>query len=304
MAYRCSQGYRQRSLTHPVMEFIPYSRVLFHAMQRFLALALLSLACSGSPPRRPITDPHLVLRGIRDRESHVQGLRAHGSADHFGAQGRIRGEVYVFVSRPNVRVDTRAFGNTVSTIISNGRTFAMSDFRGGTHFVGDAVPCVASQLLGVSLEAGEVVALLAGGPPILDGDSHIRWDNDHYVVDITGSNHRSESLHLTITNEEHDNASPEQQHPRPVRAELSDARGLRAVLTFEDYDTVSGVAFPKRVRVLIERDNVDLVVRYNEVSINPELPEDTFDQAPPNEALRVETVRCTETTTTAAPRKN
>lgn len=263
-------------------------------------LAALCLACS-SPPRHPITDPAMVLGQIRARDQRVRRLRARGSADHFGAQGRIRGEVYVFVDRPRVRVDTRAFGNTASTIITDGRTMAMADFRGGNFFVGEARPCVAAQLLGIPLEAAEVVALLAGGPPLLEGDARIRWDDGRYVVDITGRGGAAETLSLEITEAEREGALPAAQRPRPVRAELRDARGLRAVLTFEDYDTVSDVPFPRRVRVVMERDQVDLVVRYRELTLDPELPEDAFDQSPPSEALAVQEVRCDAPAAPATP---
>jgi hypothetical protein len=258
------------------------------------SLAWVALAACGSPPRYPITDPAMALSHIRARDARVQRLRARGSADTFAAQGRIRGEVYVFIRRPDVRVDTRAFGNTISTIIANEHTFAMADFRGGAFYTGEARPCVAAQLLGIPLEAGEVVALLAGGPPLLQGDARIRWDDGHYLVDITGTDGRAETLTMEITAAEHDNARPEQQHPRPVRAELRDARGVRAVLTFESYELVSGVDFPKRVRVVMERDNVDLEVRYRDVTLDPDLPDDAFDQSPPNDALQVQRVTCDE----------
>ncbi len=279
------------------------SRAMRASLKASLAAALL-ISC-GSPPRYPITDPSMVLRQIRARDERVRSLRAHGSADQFGAQGRIRGEVFVFVSRPSLRVDTRAFGNTVSTIVTDGRRFSMADFRGGNFFIGRARPCVAAQLLGIPLEAAEVVSMLAGGPPLIEGDSRIRWDDGHYVLDITGASGNAESLELTITSEEHDSARPEQQHPRPSTVTLRDARGVRAELTFDDYESVSGVDFPRSVRVLMERDSVDLKVRYREVSLDPDLPEDAFDLAPPSDALTVQEVTCADDPPTAnedAPR--
>lgn len=240
------------------------------------------VGCSGHPPRYPITDPAMALRPVSAREERFRRVRAHGSADHFGPQGRIRGEVFVFVERPaRVRVDTRAFGNTVSTLLSDGQHLAMADLRGGNFYVGDAQPCVAAQLLGIPMESAEVVAVLGGGPPLLAGDRRIRWDDGHYVVDITGAAGSGESLWLEIPDAERETARPEAQHPRPTHAELRDARGVRAVLTFEDYADFEGVPFPRRVRVEMERDGIDLVVRYREVSVDPELPDDVFDQAPP-----------------------
>ncbi len=247
------------------------------------ALAVLAaLSCSGRPPRFPITDPALALRGVLERQERVHRVRAHGSADHFGPQGRIRGEVYVFVQRPDrVRVDTRAFGTTASTLLSDGTHLAMADFRGGGFYVGPARACVAAQLLGIPLESAEVVAVLGGGPPLLDGPRRIRWSDGRYVVDITGAQGASESLSLEIPDAERETAQPDAQHPRPTRAELRDARGVRAVLSFDDWSDADGVPFPRRVRVEMERDGIDLLVRYREVAIDPELPDDVFDQAPP-----------------------
>lgn len=256
------------------------------------AALLVMLGCSGRPPRYPITDPAMALRHVSAREERVHRLRAHGSADHFGPQGRIRGEVYVFVERPqSVRVDTRAFGTTVSTLLSDGESLAMADLRGGHFYVGDARPCVAAQLLGIPMESAEVVAVLAGGPPLIEGDRRIRWDDGHYVVDIAGRAGAAESIWLELTDAEREGARPEAQRPRPVHAELRDARGVRAVLTFEDYTEVDGVAFPRRVRVEMERDGIDLVVRYREITLDPELPEDVFDQTP-NPGLPVTRVDC------------
>jgi len=265
------------------------------------AAMCVSLSCSR-PPKFPITDPAMALRRVRERDQRVRQLRAHGSADHFGAQGRIRGEVYVFVDRPsNVRVDTRAFGNTVSSLVTDGQHIAMTDFRNGQFYIGPAQACIAAQLLGVPMEAAEVVALLAGGPPLYGGNAHIRWDDGHYVVDVEGEGGRRESIDMEITSDERENARPEQQHPRPVRAEMRDGQGVRAVLTFEDYTDIEGVPFPRRVRVVMERANVDLVVRYREVSLDPDLPEDAFVLTPPSTALEVVPVSCDRPLAPPAP---
>lgn len=249
-----------------------------------IALSALLLGCPTPPPRYPITDPELALRSLRARDARVRLLRAHGSADHFGAQGRIRGEVWVFVRRPaSLRVDTRAFGTTVSTVTLNNDRLSLADFRGGRFFTGPAQACVAAQLLGIPLESAEVVSMLSGGPPLIDGRARIAWRDGRYDVEIRGENGVSESLRLELTDRERESSRPEDQRPRATRAEIRDARGVRAVLEFGDYTEVSGVAFAQRVRVLMERDNVDLLVRYREITLDPELPEeeDIFEQAPP-----------------------
>ncbi len=257
-----------------------------------LALLVTLLGCSSPPPRYPITDPAVALRRVRERDERIHTLRAHGSADHYGAQGRIRGEIWVFVERPDhVRVDTRAFGNTVSQVVSDGRRFTLADMRQGQFYAGRARPCVAAQLLGIPMESAEVVAVLAGGPPVIEGNPRIRWDDGHYVVDITGRDGRSETLNLEITESERTSARADAQRPRATRAELRDRQGVRAVLTYEDWTEADGVPFPRRVRLVMERANVDLQVRYREVSVDPELPEDVFDTAVPA-AMTLVPVQC------------
>lgn len=247
-----------------------------------LLLGLSLLSCSGSPPRFPITDPAMALRALHARDERVQSLRAQGTADHFGAQGRIRGSVYIFVQRPrNLRVDTEAFGNTLSSLISDGTSFTLTDYRSSRFFTGPAEACVAAQLLGIPLESAEVVSVMAGGPPVIDGNPHIHWEHGHYVLDIAGAGGRTESLELEITRAEREGAQPAAQHPLPSRAVLRDARGVRAVITFEDYTVVSEVNFPRRVRVVMERDNVDLLVRYREIEINPDLPASAWSSSAP-----------------------
>lgn len=223
----------------------------------------------------------MALRALRARDEAVRSLRAQGSADHFGREGRIRGSVYIFVERPSrVRVDTQAFGNTLSAVATDGTAFRLVDYRNNRFFVGPARACVAAQLLGIPLEAAEVVAVMAGGPPLPEGNASLRWERDHYALTLQGAGGREERLELTLTDTEREGARPEAQRPRPRRAELRDARGVRAVLTFEDYSEVSGVPFPRRVRVVMERDDVDLLVRYREVELNPELPEEAWTPEP------------------------
>jgi len=236
----------------------------------------------------------MALRVLRERDRRVERLRAHGSADHYGERGRIRGEVFVFVARPErVRVDTRAFGTTVSQIVTDGTRFTMADLRNGRFYTGPAEACVAAQLLGIPLESAEVVAVLAGGPPLYTGDARIRWHDGVYLLDVAGTAGRSEQLHLTITESERQTAQPGAQHPWPTRAVLRDAQGERAELTFEDYTDVEGVRFPRRVRVNMRRDNIDLQVRYRTVSLDPELPDDLYSTTAP-EGLTEVPVDCAD----------
>ncbi len=240
-----------------------------------------TLGCATPPPRYPITDPALALGAVHARDARVHSIRAEGSADHFGAHGRIRGTVHVFIQRPRrLRVDTEAFGNTLSAVSSDGTDFTLSDFQHGRFYQGPAEPCVAAQLLGIPLEPAEVVAVMAGGPPLLDGNPHIHWAHGHYVMDIQGADGATESVEMEIPSSERESTQPTGQHPRPSRAVLRDARGVRAEITFEDYTDIDGVAFPRRVRVVMERDQVDLMVRYRSVEINPDLPDDAWTQHP------------------------
>lgn len=252
----------------------------------FASLALVAAAvaaCGTPPPRYPIREPDRVLAVLRARDQRFTSLRARGSADHYGQQGRVRGTVEIFVRSPDhMRVDTFAFGHLVSSMISNGEQFTL--LQGTQYLVGPARPCVAQQLLGIPMEAREVVAVLSGGAPLLSDRLHApRWENGFYLVDVEGENGASELLELSLPTGQRDLPAA-QQTPQLHRVVLRDRNGIRAEITYLGYRDVQGTQFPDRVRIVMPRDHADTQIRFDEVVPNFTVPANPDDPgaAPPD----------------------
>jgi hypothetical protein len=244
--------------------------------------------CVAPAPRYPIRDPARILEVLRARDARLASLRVSGSADQYGQQGRVRGSVTIYVRRPDrLRVDAFAFGNLVSSVVSDGTTFAM--LQGQRFVVGPASPCVAAQLMGIAMEGREAVEILSGGAPrIGDPVGPPRWEDGRYVIDIHGQGGARERIEMELPGDQRD-APPERQTPRLARVRLWDAQGERADITYNGYRTVNGVPFPDRVRIVMARDHLDTELRFDHVEPDFTVPPDPNDPgAPPPDPFHLE----------------
>ncbi len=70
------------------------------------------------------------------------GVQASAKIDHFGKQGRVRGNLDMIVSQPaRIRMDVFSFGVSVATLTSDGKAFALADLRDKRFYVGRASAC-------------------------------------------------------------------------------------------------------------------------------------------------------------------
>jgi hypothetical protein len=213
-----------------------------------------------------IRDPARITTVLTERASRVRALRAHGSADQFGRNGRVRGEVAIRVRAPDkVRFDMFVFGQLVSSLVTNGSQFGL--LQGEQYFLGPARACAARQIAGIPLEAREIAAVLSGGVPMIGAPvGPVRWEQGRYVLDLRSTEGNTARIELDLPPDQ-DVLAPWQQSPRVTRVVLRDARGPRADIRYEGYRFVDGVAFPERVRVLMERDDVDMQVRFDRIEL-------------------------------------
>jgi hypothetical protein len=264
---------------------IVLSTVVSHFTSRRLSLifALLMPACAscqrGAPVGGVITNPSQVTAVLSARATQVRALRAHGSADQFGRNGRVRGEVSIVVQAPDkVRFDMFAFGTLVSSLVTDGVRFGL--LQGTTYAVGPARACAAQRLAGIPLEAREIAAVLTGGLPELGTPvGPVRWEDGHYVLDLRMPDSRTNRVELELPDEQR-SLPPAQQTPRVSRMVMRDARGVRAEITYESYRVIDAQPYPQRVRILMQRDDVDMQVRFDRIEPGlPPAPTATDDDA-------------------------
>lgn len=253
-----------------------------------IALALVGMqgwlsGCpSGLPQGGVITDPGRITGILADRATRVRSLRAQGSADQFGRNGRVRGEVAIVVQTPDrIRFDMFAFGTLVSSLVSDGQRFGL--LQGRQYAIGPARACAARQLAGIPLEGREIAAVLSGGVPALGTPTGpVRWINGFYVLEMRGDEGRTARLELELPDEQRAWV-PARQVPRVHRIVLRDREGVRAEITYSHYRVVQGDAYPERVRVEMPRDSVDMQVRFDRIEPGPVGGEPTAPPVDPDD---------------------
>lgn len=252
------------------------------------ALALMAQACGGLPcPTIEHTDARVALRYHESMRQPLTAIRAEARVDQRGNDGRVRGTVLMFVQTPDhVRFDAMTQFGPAAILTSDGLDFALTDLRDNRYLHGPACPSNIARLLGIPLSAHDTTAFLLGRTPVIEADdSSITCIGDAtYQIVMRGSDGRRQEIELQVR-EADLNAPLLEQRLRLLRSELFDARGhtvWRA--TYDDYRVVPvgemGVAVPFWVRIEQPRQGSDTLVRFEEITVNPEIPNEVFTQSP------------------------
>ncbi|MFO0678125.1 MAG: DUF4292 domain-containing protein [Polyangiaceae bacterium] len=284
-------------------------------MPRPIASAFLVLASSllvgcpnVAPPVHAPPSAEALLVRMKEERKDCLGVQANAKLDHFGSQGRFRGDVSMFAARPaRVRMDiVSPFGAVLATLTSDGQTFGLFDTRGNRFFTGPASACNIARLTEVPLPGHVLVDLLRGQAPVLrhrpDAATFVWEPGGRYVVTVKGSRDAVEEIALAP--HPADFAKPfAEQRLRVVHvtvkqaghvlydAELDGHEGAPSGKERVDPDGIDpplppiggtcGVELPRRLRVSIPEDSADVLFRYDQVTWNPPIPEGTFVQPTP-----------------------
>ena len=284
-------------------------------------LALGSTACGTPPPRSALPDARAALDRLHATQDCGMGIQAGAKIDHFGSQGRVRGDLLMFAVWPaNLRMDVIGPMNVgvVATLASDGKKFSLADLREKRFFFGPAKSCNIARLTTVPMPGHVLVSLLRGEAPVLKHQpaaATISWSSGgYYVVKIPSTRNAEEELHLAP--HPSDFALPwQQQRMRLVDVEvrqegyvlyhaaLGDHRPATMAKPRVDPDgidaplPVSGpvctAELPRKIEIEVPSKKADVQFRYEDVSWNPPLVEGLFEQQP-QPGLQMERVDCDE----------
>lgn len=247
-------------------------------------LALVA-GCAGVPrPREPYTDAAAALRAEAAPRAGLRSLRAEARVDQRGQEGRVRGTVLMMVEREGrLRFDAITQFGPVAILTANGAEFALTDLRARRYLTGPTCPRNIARLVGIPMTVSQVAALLLGGTFVLDHvDARIEWDDDgYYRVALRARSGARQEIDLGVP--EADLARPPaQQRTYLLRSELFAPDGTsqwRA--SYDDYERVGGkVELPLEVRVEQRSSGTDTLLRFKEITLDPELPDAAFTQSP------------------------
>lgn len=253
------------------------------APRRLATIAALALAAGGCRPRVPppdlSLDPAALLAQVQAAQARVRAVRgeARVAVDAQGQGGTV--SQFVAAELPDrLHLETLDFfGNVAAVLVAADGRFSLYDARRKVLYRGEATPENLSRLVPLPLGAGELVRILCGGAPLLDGRAAAAEPGAGHVA-------------LTLE------AGAWAQVLR-VGAGAVVERSWRTVegggpgeydLEFDGFSPAGEGRFPSEVKLAAERPRVRLELRWREVEVNPSLEAALFRLDAPRGARVVE----------------
>jgi outer membrane biogenesis lipoprotein LolB len=262
------------------------SRV-FNVLSIFFLLATISACGPVPPPANAYRLAPDILAGLKTKRAGITSFRITGRVDQFGEAHLVQGKTYFFSVLPRkLRIElVSPFGSPLTVLTVNEQAFAMHDVREAKFYEGPAEPCNIGRLIRVQLPADDVIRILIGHTPLIDGESKVVWDrNGFYRVTITNG-FQTQTLRI-----EGDHAA------LPLlQSTLTDKDGIIFDITYSRWQAVKEILMPHEIRVKMPREKADLLIRYDVggVELNVSLPDDAWNQSPPAN-ITPERVDCNE----------
>lgn len=293
--------------------------MLCRALALGIVLSAMSTACGTPPPASQVPDARSALARVHASQDCGLGIHASAKIDHFGAQGRVRGDLLMFAVYPSrLRMDVIGPMNVgvVATLTADGNDFSLLDLRERKFFRGPASACNIARLTTVPMPGHVLVSLLRGEAPVLKhapNAATIAWSKSgYYVLTIPSTNDAEEELHLSPHPD--DFGKPwGQQRMRVVsvevrqkgvvlyRAELDAHAPGKMSKAQVDPDGIDppippsgpscNAELPRKIHVEVPGKDEDVQFRYEDVTWNPPLPEGLFTQPTPR-GIEVLDVTC------------
>jgi hypothetical protein len=252
-------------------------------MRLLLPLLLLLAACPGAHVKRGYPEPGAaeVVAHLTSLKTRVKTLRAETLSD--ARIGKERANVTVLILAAwggKLRYMAMNPGNAAmaADLASNGVDFCFVNANENCGACGPATPENVGQLLQVVMQPDDVVAMMLGGTPLIQGgDAALTWDPDggHEVLTLS----RGDGTRQTIVLDGKD------RRWDVLTSEVRDPEGkLVFRIRHKDFHTVKNAA-GEAVRVpgksFFEQPGNDVLIRWKEQELDVELGDDKFQMAFP-----------------------
>jgi hypothetical protein len=252
---------------------------------RALALGLAAAAASACAPRRPPPDRSLDPAGLAEqvRAAQARVVRVQGQARVRVASPEWKGSVMHFLAaeKPD-RVHLEAldfFGNPALVLVADAGRFALYDARAKVLWRGPATARNLSRLLPIALPPEDLVTILCGSAPLLDGGAPARADPGRGTV--------------TLVLEAAGISQALAVGPRAVvessRVRRADGGAVPGAVDLRlAYDDAEHPGFPSEVKLDAGDRGVAIALAWREVEPNAALDAALFRLAPPRGARVVD----------------
>lgn len=228
------------------------------------------------------TDAAKVLGDHAERQAGWQSIKAEARVTQWGRNRRVRGTVLMFLQRPSrVRFDVMTQVGPAAVLTSDGESFQLTDLREGAFLHGPTCPENIARLLGISVDAENVLRLLTGDTPMIDAvERSMECRDGRYVVTLVAADGTTQEVAFSVPDADVDKAPKEQRLRLRRSTERAPGGQTRWEATYDDYIEVDGQSFPTNVRFIDALNDADTSVRVKSISVNPDVPEGAFQQTP------------------------
>lgn len=265
------------------------------AMLGVLVASTVVAACKSAPacPSSVRVDPMQALADQEARRHTWRSLKAEARVTQWGASGRIRGTVLLFLEQPNrVRFDVMTAVGPVAVLTSDGARFQLSDLRRGTFLEGETCPHNIARLLGISVAPEQVLLLLTGDTLVLEHATRSMQCRDgFYVITLADEDGSTQEIAYSIPADDLDKPAADQRLTLRRSTRFGPGGDKLWEATYDEYADVDGRSFPMRVRFVDEVDGADTEVRVRSLSVDPKVPTEAFTQRPAA-GMTVEVATC------------
>lgn len=260
-----------------------------------LLLASTSTGCKTAPacPVQLRTDAARALDDHANRQDGWTSIKAEARVTQWGDRGRIRGTVLMFLERPNrVRFDVMTQVGPAAVLTSDGQTFQLSDLREGAFLHGPTCPENIARLLGISVDAENVLRVLTGDTPMIEATQQSMQCRDgRYVVSLVAADGTTQEVSFSVDEADREKPASEQHLTLRRSTERAPDGKRRWEATYDDYIDVEGQSFPTNIRFVDDVHGADTSVRVKSISLDPDVPEGAFQQVP-SPGMSVELATC------------
>lgn len=248
-------------------------------------------ATTTAAPAHLLTDPAVLQARVQATAPGLVAISAEAKVDQRGGeQARVRGSVMMFVRRGGqVRFDVMTQFGPVLVLTSDAQRFALSDLRERRFYTGPTCASNIARLLRMPLDAEQASQVLLGeAPSIPVAQQALAWiaADGVYRLDQQGTDGTRQELRY---------AADPRDREKPVEQQRFILMGVRffapdGSLQFQaDYEdhrelrTPAGavVQLPFRVQVTQPQSETDTLVKFKDITVNPEIPSGVFQQAVP-----------------------
>jgi hypothetical protein len=245
----------------------------------------MTTACSPIPPPKDAykAAPSL-LEDFETLRGKARSFRITGRIENRGDNHWMQGKVYLFALFPGLlRIELISpFNTPLSVLTVNGRIFALHDLREGRYLTGPADPCNIARLIQVPMPPGDVMKILLGNSPRIEGAQKITWNKKGFYQVVIQNDNQIQRLEI---------GSLKSELPL-LKSRLEDKHGTIFEITYDRWYPIKGISMPHEIHIQMPRDQVDIRLRYNKtgVELNVSLPEEAFSQSPPSGTVAEQSV--------------